>query len=551
MNKAQLIKEITSGNAYAAQIVYNEFFPLMRGVCFKIVQDEEVVNDLVHDSFVLALLSFDKLRNPNRLGEWLTTITRNVSLRYLENEHRRNTVPLSELPEEDTEIPDENHTPDVDFARKELIELIDQLPEGYRNVIRLSSIQGLSNNEIAQLLQIKPHSVSSQLSRARKLLRSFLPLLLFLTFIPIYNAFFKRQHTWSPNRRMTQENEKSLPDYQKEIEADGIPAHPSSPSKDNFLTYRKMNTTRMERIQTTTCDTASIRPVRIEPKNYPAIENYGTGPHSFSIPQKSITIRATETAPRRDRSWQFLASGASTPSLLQHVSNAILAGGNIASGTPTLLSTWEEYAEYLKSRIHEGTPEDSLTLIQIAEGNQGEIIEKENHSRPLTFNFSLSKQIGKDWNLNSGLQYSILKSTFVLGSQKGTNNNDSCYIKRTQKIHYIGIPLGISYNILSRNSFSTSASLEATMHIPVHGKLKEQYVIAPIYKKTIHVSRFTPKVQWSLGVSLGFQYRLSERWSLYAAPTFKWYIPNKSEHHTNWTENPYVFSVPFGLRLTW
>lgn len=74
MSKEQIIKEAILGNDKAIETLYREFGPLMKGVCYRIVKDETIVEDLVHDSFVLALLSLDKLHNYKRCGEWLTTI---------------------------------------------------------------------------------------------------------------------------------------------------------------------------------------------------------------------------------------------------------------------------------------------------------------------------------------------------------------------------------------------------------------------------------------------------------------------------------------------
>lgn len=60
------------------------------------------------------------------------------------------------------------------MAEKEIHELIDQLPKGYGRVFRMSVIEGYSHQEIAEKLGIEPHSSSSQLSRAKALLRKMI-----------------------------------------------------------------------------------------------------------------------------------------------------------------------------------------------------------------------------------------------------------------------------------------------------------------------------------------------------------------------------------------
>lgn len=60
------------------------------------------------------------------------------------------------------------------LAEKNLLELIDQLPKGYGRVFRMSVIEGYSHQEIAERLGIEPHSSSSQLSRAKAMLRKII-----------------------------------------------------------------------------------------------------------------------------------------------------------------------------------------------------------------------------------------------------------------------------------------------------------------------------------------------------------------------------------------
>ena len=62
-------------------------------------------------------------------------------------------------------------SPDADLNYKELLELVNLLPEGYRKILNLSVVEGFSHKEIADMLGIAPHSSSSQLSRAKRMLR--------------------------------------------------------------------------------------------------------------------------------------------------------------------------------------------------------------------------------------------------------------------------------------------------------------------------------------------------------------------------------------------
>ncbi len=198
---------------------------------------------------------------------------------------------------------------------------------------------------------------------------------------------------------------------------------------------------------------------------------------------------------------------------------------------------------YMHSVWHEGASMDTLALMEIADHNTGEIIEQEQHDRPITFGLSLSMPLYGRWNVETGLQYSILKSRFSMGSE-------DFYIGKNQKIHYLGIPVRLSYRLADYKTLSVYGSGGLTLNVPVYGKTISKFVVdgAVLYTEKRH---FTPSVQWTANISAGLQYWFLPNISIYVEPTLNWNIPNGSSTHTNWTENPIMFSVPFGIRITW
>ena len=128
---------------------------------------------MVQDAFILAYYSIDKLKDNNKFGQWVATITRNISLRYIEKKQQSKSTPFSALSNGDFDT--EGYTrADSPLAEKELLQLIDNLPEGYRKVFKMAVIEGYSHKEIAKKLDIEPHSSSSQLTRAKAMLRNML-----------------------------------------------------------------------------------------------------------------------------------------------------------------------------------------------------------------------------------------------------------------------------------------------------------------------------------------------------------------------------------------
>lgn len=116
---------------------------------------------------------------------------KNTVLRYLNQSNSTYTVPLSEMCEEDEPADNPLVTEFISYDR--MMELVERLPEGYSKVFKLAVLEGLSHKEIGDLLNIAPHSSSSQLHRAKALLKKMIVnyrlilILLLLFFIPLFN----------------------------------------------------------------------------------------------------------------------------------------------------------------------------------------------------------------------------------------------------------------------------------------------------------------------------------------------------------------------------
>ncbi len=112
-----------------------------------------------------------------------------VALKYME---RKGKISFVSITEEEETIVAPNVSSDSTVNLQDILNLIDELPNGYGKVLRLYAIDGFSHKEIAAILGIEPHSSSSQLSRAKAMLqkimnRRLMAIVLFLiTGIPPY-----------------------------------------------------------------------------------------------------------------------------------------------------------------------------------------------------------------------------------------------------------------------------------------------------------------------------------------------------------------------------
>lgn len=554
MKIEKLLEKVKAGDTDALNITYERYSPMMRSICFSITkEDEDTINDLVQDAFVLTYYSLSKLKDNSKFKEWCAAITKNTALKHLEKKSKLQTISFSSIMDEELEIEGALQTDSL-LHENDILELINSLPTGYGKVFRMSVIEGFSHKEIADKLGIEPHSSSSQLARAKAMLRNMIDkralaaISIILISIPLCKYLFWKK-TVEEKKLPTANVERKNNNKIDKPELESISSQTNRYVANTFITKKKQ-----------------IREISLDSivksnewKNEDTIRNIAiiieerdttlSDTTSMFIPQIENYIVADTTRHKKNK-WQFLATGSLGSALAQNVYKLIASNNNGLPDPdgptpiiPNEISTWEDYYKHLQQKEHEGMSADTLALMTIAKHNSGKIVEHEQHDKPITFGISLTKNIGKNWSLGTGIQYSLLKSNFTLGEGE-------YFINRVQKVHYLGIPLSTSYKWFNSKNWSAYSSAGIIFNIPMYGKNNEQYVtgITVPYKDSWH---FIPSVQWSVGVGTGLQYHFAPNWSIYLEPSFNWYIPNGSTIHTIWTEHPFSVTVPFGIRFAW
>jgi RNA polymerase sigma-70 factor (ECF subfamily) len=140
-------------------------------------RDRADAEDLVQETYARALKAMSRLRPGSNLKVWMFTILKNVWRNGL---RKQNTGPrIVELADEGN-VPDDGGVTDPHslyvsgVEREQVRSAIRKLPVDYREIIILREYDGLSYDEIAGLLSLRPGTVMSRLARARAKLREFL-----------------------------------------------------------------------------------------------------------------------------------------------------------------------------------------------------------------------------------------------------------------------------------------------------------------------------------------------------------------------------------------
>ena len=559
-NITTLVEKAKQGDADAFSTLYQMYYPKMKGICINILkEDKAVVDDLVQDAFILAFVSLKDLKRTHRFSQWLTSITTNLVLKYQEKGKRYNFISLSDIEEDFGTVLNNDSISHQSIQYEEIMSAIDSLPEGYKKIFNLSVLDGLSHQEIGALLDIAPHSSSSQLARAKSMLRKSLSprtilfIALALVVIPVYRYFATKKKLVSDNDVNivgTRKPNKGIAPVQKNTNV-------SISSIQNILCSSFRSAQPKKNIITISDDS-------IQTKQNVIVEIIDSLEESQQVltdnKQDTIIIKdsvyiptsheenwiAEDTKTHKKNKWQLLAAGSLGTTLAQNVYKIITSNNDdITSEQPSEKSftTWEEYAEYLHRLTPTAPTAENIAMKEIADNNKGKIEEKEHHDKPITLGLAVNKNIGKHWSLETGLQYSFLKSYFTLGT-------GDYRVDKVQKLHYIGIPIKLSYQFLTYKKLSAYGSAGASIQIPLYGKTNADYVVDGVSAYTTDW-KLTPPVQWTVNTNIGIQYQFVPKLTLFVEPTLNWYIPTGGSIKNTWTERPFTMTVPFGIRFTW
>ena len=248
---------------------------------------------------------------------------------------------------------------------------------------------------------------------------------------------------------------------------------------------------------------------------------------------KWAAIMAEEKAERKHSARRFSAgfsvTGAGTASSSERqLTNAIMGANPLESNV--------NYADWVDGGFRNG---ESLVVY-----NQPEVETKYSHKLPVKFGVSFRYGFNERLGIESGLTYTLLNSTFTTAA--GTANGNTT---GKQTLHYIGIPLNVTYNIIGSKLFNVYASAGGAMEKAVGGYFETTGHVDGKRSETNRNSLKPKELQWSLNASAGAQVNVLNQLGLYVEPGISYRIPSGSHVRSIYTDKKLDFSIGFGIRF--
>lgn len=164
----KLLIECQQNDRNAQRRVYEKMAGKLYSVCKRYLKNDEDVEEVLADTFYNIFTKLNQLNNHEIFEAWAKKIAVNECLQKLRSMKALN-VSLDEEFIESTDSP----TDSISFE-KDILRLLNFLPEGCRAIFNLFAIEGYPHKEIAAMLSISEGTSKSQLNFARKKLQELL-----------------------------------------------------------------------------------------------------------------------------------------------------------------------------------------------------------------------------------------------------------------------------------------------------------------------------------------------------------------------------------------
>lgn len=164
MTEEEIIKGCIEEKHSSQKALYDLFSPKMYALCLRYGRNDSEAQDILQEGFIKVFDNIAQFGFNGSFEGWVRRIMVNTALNYCrKKEYKQEISNVDELYQITTEAKAISN-----LSEKEILKILQSLPDGYRMVFNLYVIEGFSHKEIAEKLNISDNTSRSQLVKARK-----------------------------------------------------------------------------------------------------------------------------------------------------------------------------------------------------------------------------------------------------------------------------------------------------------------------------------------------------------------------------------------------
>ncbi len=174
-----LVERAQKGEHKAFELLVSKYQRRLTRLLSRFIKDEHEVNDVTQEALIKAYRALPNFRGESAFYTWLYRIGINTAKNFLATSGKRLVIQADVANDEGdildvTEQVADYHTPEAEMVNREILETVEaavsRLPEDLRKAITLREMEGLSYEEIAQIMDCPIGTVRSRIFRAREVI---------------------------------------------------------------------------------------------------------------------------------------------------------------------------------------------------------------------------------------------------------------------------------------------------------------------------------------------------------------------------------------------
>ena len=174
-----LVERAQQGDHKAFELLVSKYQRRLTRLLARFVKDEHEVNDVTQEALIKAYRALPNFRGESAFYTWLYRIGINTAKNFLATNGKKLVI-SADVANEEGEMFDlsdqlaDDHTPEAEMMNREILQTVEaavaRLPEDLRRAITLREMEGLSYDEIAQIMDCPIGTVRSRIFRAREVI---------------------------------------------------------------------------------------------------------------------------------------------------------------------------------------------------------------------------------------------------------------------------------------------------------------------------------------------------------------------------------------------